>query len=392
MPHTASSSRTGDIADTGYPATDLLLTFGLRQFPGLVDNRGHAVPESALKDRMRAVLTDLRNAGYEIGRIEPGADFEDFWEDALRISSTVTAAERAGLAWTRCDRGHHWQPEELARRLGPVLMLEEHHHRDRLAAHPLMCDPAVTGRRIHTTTYHDEHTLADLASDQINYITSPDELASTDPRYADDLITRLRWMFWQGHQAAVIKVDGHKIGLIKITLSDDPAVLREQLMCDEAGLGWTLVRLEGTPGMFRVSEHILMEYEYRLFVVDGAVITGAGCIEEFTPLDHNLAHGALDPQMRKRRGNDIAAPYGSDSEPVAQPGRAQWYAHWVRGLIQSHCSGQGTFVIDVATSGDREDPVLVELNALPNSGLYACDIQALADALVTARDRGYQLR
>lgn len=50
------------------------------------------------------------------------------------------------------------------------------HRGDRLAAHPLMCDPAVTGRRIHTTTYHDEHTLADLDTDQINYITSPERV------------------------------------------------------------------------------------------------------------------------------------------------------------------------------------------------------------------------
>lgn len=370
----------------------LLLSFGLRPFPGLVDERGRAVPEGSLKVRMREILHQVDAAGYEIGRVEPGADFQDFWEDALRIAATTTAADEAGLTWINADPRHRWQPEEMSRRLGPVTLLEEHHSRDRLAGHALMRDPAVTGRYIHTATYNDSHELADLETEQICYLTHPGELAELDARYASDLVTLLRWMYWQGHQDAVVKVDGLKLGMTKVMLTDNADDLREQLTDDRCGLGWTMIRLEGVPEMFRVCAHIPMTYEYRLFVVDGRIVTGAGCIEENTPLSHDTSEGVLDPWMRATRGNGIAADLGGDSEPEYQPGRARWYAHWAQPLLDTLPEGQNTLVMDVATSGDRDDPVLVEFNALPNAGLFACDIDALATAVVGARERGYWTR
>ncbi len=46
-------------------------------------------------------------------------------------------------------------------------------------------------------------------------------------------------------------------------------------------------------------------------------------------------------------------------------------------------------VIDVALDAERQRPVVVELNGLPNSGLYASDPWLLTRALVDAADRGY---
>ncbi|WP_323986730.1 hypothetical protein [Microbacterium plantarum] len=46
-------------------------------------------------------------------------------------------------------------------------------------------------------------------------------------------------------------------------------------------------------------------------------------------------------------------------------------------------------VIDVALDAERQLPVVVELNGLPNSGLYASAPWLLTRALMVAADRGY---
>lgn len=59
---------------------------------------------------------------------------------------------------------------------------------------------------------------------------------------------------------------------------------------------------------------------------------------------------------------------------------------FVQGIAREHGD---TLVIDRDSNLATGRPLVVEFNDLPNSGLYSCDVWSLYDALVTARDRGY---
>ena len=111
-----------------------------------------------------------------------------------------------------------------------------------------------------------------------------------------------------------------------------------------------------------------MEFETRFFVVDGVPVTGAGCVESHTPLD---CEDRFDPKMERIRGDglivsraDVMADHLAFAEVVA----AEFAAVGVR-----------HFTLDVAAGVDG--PLVVELNSLLNSGLYASQPAAVIAAL-----------
>ena len=362
----------------------LLLSYGLRPFPGLRERNGSA-PTTARLTVMERTLEQVARAGYaeDLDKTDPEADFEDFWEDALRIASVTAAADRAGLDDAPLPYAHEWTDAQMSRRLGPVGIVETGHHGiDGLAAHPLMADPAFTGREIVPTTYTSPLELEPLATGDL---VGGTDLTALPKRYAVDTLTVLRNFYHRGHDRAVIKLAGVKQGLTTVRLSDDAQALSDQLF--DGDFGWSMLRYEGMDGGLVVSPWVEMAYEYRVFIVDGVPVTGAGCVEEATPLDHDPAWGPFSPLMREHRGNSIAA--AADSAPEHRPGLALAYRAFAEKIAAALPAGQRTVDVDLAVIPGREEPVVIEFNSVPNAGLYAIDVDALADALVGAADRGY---
>jgi hypothetical protein len=64
-------------------------------------------------------------------------------------------------------------------------------------------------------------------------------------------------------------------------------------------LDYGAMGLEGSRESLIAQEFVPMEYEYRVFVVGKKVVTAAGCVEEFTPLDNNGF--PFDHQLRRHR-------------------------------------------------------------------------------------------
>ena len=150
-------------------------------------------------------------------------------------------------------------------------------------------------------------------------------------------------------------------------------------------MGWAIVRLDEAPNSVVAQDLIDLQWEYRLFVVDGEVVSGAGCVEEFTPLDRTPGR-PFDTLVRQYRGHH--SPEGKSPAVSNQPWIVAELVSFGRTVAREH---GGTVVIDVAIDAATGQPVVVELNTLPNSGLYASDPWAVARALVQAADRGYVL-
>lgn len=127
-------------------------------------------------------------------------------------------------------------------------------------------------------------------------------------------------------------------------------------------------------------EYVPMEYEYRCFVVGNTLVTAAGCIEEFTPLDNQGQR--YDNQMRRNR---------QERTPVEpEPGIAGVLTNFARDAVDAlalEVPALRDYVIDVAL-GPEGRPLIVELNSLLNAGLYASRPEVVARALaLESRER-----
>lgn len=341
----------------------VLLSQGLRPFPGLVTRDRRPAFGDRL-DRMTAILDDVRAAGFDIGPVDECADVEDFWEDAIRIATTCRAALAAGLGTERRSGGPGWSPADLSRRTGPLARVEQggSHSADDFERVLAELPRSMTGRPFASCTYDSE---------------------IADPP-ATHLVPHLLTLHAAGHAAAVVKIAGHKLGIARIELDADPRAVERRLA---DAFDWSMVRLDGVAGAFLVSPWVDMTCEYRIFVVDGRPITGAACIEEHTPLDHSGA-ALFDTAVRVRRGNRIAAAAHS---AVTDDG-AVVAAHLAAAdpVIEHLASiGLRTYVVDMAYVPAQGRSIVIEFNSIPNAGLYACDAQALADALVLTEHKGY---
>lgn len=135
---------------------------------------------------------------------------------------------------------------------------------------------------------------------------------------------------------------------------------------------WMLVHLPQHPGILMVYREVPMEFEYRMFVVNSRIVTGAGCIEDATPLDNT---DRLDPALRRIRKDESC---GLETRPDL----AVAYERFAEDQVLERFAEEGlnTFVIDLAMSEGR--PIVIELNGMLKSGLYAIDTNLLGAAVV----------
>lgn len=134
--------------------------------------------------------------------------------------------------------------------------------------------------------------------------------------------------------------------------------------------GYDLALFEGEPDAVLVQQKARMRYEYRVQVIGGEPVCGAGCIERFTPADNR--GDRYDPRMEETRNSgrieshpDIARLYEAFALEAA---------HAIRGEVE------GPYVMDLYLD-DAGRPHVIELNPQSNSGLYALDMDALLTAI-----------
>ncbi|MBT1162915.1 ATP-grasp domain-containing protein [Bifidobacterium sp. SO1] len=135
-------------------------------------------------------------------------------------------------------------------------------------------------------------------------------------------------------------------------------------------LDWTGIRYEGEPDSVFVQQRVRMRFEYRVFVIGGRPVCGAGCIENHTPLDNT--GDAYDPWMEETRNNRKP-----ESHPLIA-GLYEQYAYEVAHAIRGDV--EGPYTLDLYL-GDDGQPHVLELNPMRNAGLYALNMDRLLEAV-----------
>lgn len=148
----------------------------------------------------------------------------------------------------------------------------------------------------------------------------------------------------------------------------------EEALSFDAGMWfeWEDARFEDEPDGVLVQEQVDMRREYRVFVVGGQPVCGAGCVEQCTPADNEAT---FDPKMEDRR---------NDGHVIHCPKTVEAYRRFATAaarLMADEDHIHGPYVMDLATIDGM--PCIIELNRMNNAGLYALDM----DALLTAANR-----
>lgn len=138
--------------------------------------------------------------------------------------------------------------------------------------------------------------------------------------------------------------------------------------------GYAPAHFEGDKDAAIIQEVIDMEYEYRCIFVDGKIVTGAGCIKEFTPYNRLGFNEPFDPQLRRSQADETEVIVDHDRTNVL----VNFAQHVLEQMVQEQPAlSEGT--IDVAMTPDGK-PLVIELNGAPQYGLYGCNAKLIIEA------------
>jgi hypothetical protein len=196
---------------------------------------------------------------------------------------------------------------------------------------------------------------------------------------AENLLEVLKARRDAGQAEVFVKIAATKRGFARVPLSGlSDRELNQALL---ARFDWTLIEIAGRKDALLVQDCVTMTHEYRVFVVDGQAVAGAGCIEEFSPL-HNRGD-KFDMRTREVRMSE-----DGPSQVAERPDIVSRYVSAAPRIIDDLISGNPdmrTFVVDLCLINDKV--AVVEVNPSRNSGLYALNWAAVFEAQMAVARR-----
>lgn len=174
---------------------------------------------------------------------------------------------------------------------------------------------------------------------------------------------------------------GHTKGFVK-TRAKGEANLFDIASDGTSGLSYSLdlqdpylfVTQEGAKNALFLQGAIQPTREYRMFVIGDKVVTGAGCIEAFTPCDNT--GDAFDARM------EIVRNKGDIVTDVPTLRRFQAFAHaYAKAWANAHGRDMG-YSLDLCIDAATGRVQVIEMNPCMNIGLYASRPDLMIDAMI----------
>lgn len=206
-------------------------------------------------------------------------------------------------------------------------------------------------------------------------ITTLDMLVCSYSGFGTDVTRVMRDAALAGQSRVHIRLGRvSKSAIVPVYASDDAAQDKDQNRSALIGaFGWDIAHVSGGTEDIVVTPEIEPTWEYRMWVVNGQVVTGAGIVEEFDPRSNRGS--AFDLQNRERRsGGDVV---------IASPSRVETLVEFARVLAASNRDGGDlpqSFVVDFAWDGEL--PTIIDVNSIDGSALFAADPERIISALV----------
>ena len=202
------------------------------------------------------------------------------------------------------------------------------------------------------------------------------ELGGFNTEQEDDFDLVFQRMYERGIRKALLKRRHRKSPLLEVDLKtwkSEASVIRA-MIDDDAG--WSLINDEGVRAAYLVQEYVPMRYEYRTFIIGHTPVTGAGCVEEFTPLDNSGE--AFDDMLREARSQGTILEKRPDVRDTLLE-----FSKDVAEQIAIESPGIGGYTLDTALD-QNGNPLVIELNGHLNAGFFASQPQRITDALLSS--------
>lgn len=325
-------------------------------------------------------LIELRCQLQPAMELDGHGDIEDFIERTWRTHQALAAVGPENLWFDQHDGtmerldGESAEIDTLLPRLGALRSRSFcHASGDLLSGTSVIEIPALRA----VDQYFDSEVFLSQNRRAAHVIdTDLEQLAQTVARLAPEAPGRRLWIKARAQKSYLLRVqipagfedldlDAQQDALLELDDDRDPY---------GAGLAELFLSYEGTERGLLVAPDVAMTREYRLFVVDGQVISGAGCIEADTPLNMSST-SPFSLRMERTRGDGQVM---TDTQALLRRyvDRATQLAHALK------AEGRGSCVIDLAYLEETDEIVIVELNPITNAGFYASNIELIYAAWV----------
>ncbi len=312
---------------------------------------------------LKAVI-DLQEAGYDL----PLYVFLRDGDPALTVNAEVEFHPDLDFILVgAANNGHFSLVDELVAADGCQYPLGTHGYEHKIAQYPALATfQRHAGRRLELVSLPDDGDLAD--------IYDPASLAAAVKRLAD-----------AGIRSAFLKVNMPKYLVEPFEIPEYPTDHQCSGVVIDI-LEYSLMQLEGRKDILSIQEAVPMRDEYRIVIIDGKPVAGAGCIVAHTPCENESERDfPFDPKVEGVRDSGQVV---SDPDLIAE------YHRFAVAIAKEILEETGDdlwrgFVLDVARDASGK-PLIVEINPLVNYGLYAMDTRAVLEAILhstLAQDR-----
>lgn len=361
-------------------ATQWLISPNIEPLPSQddLDRAVQAVENTAWAGSIIDRLIEVRQALLPSHPLDGHGDVEDFIERTWRLHQAIGAVGADHLWMDQHDgtmtriNGESAPVQDLLPRLGAMRSRSFCRSSQTLLS-------GICGVTIPT------HSLAEDYFDSATFLLQNQRHAQVIDTHLEDLARAAAELVPRARDRRIwVKARASKSYLMRIQIPqgfelmglNDQIETLLRLTDDRDPYGVHLVDVfisyEGCRRGLLVAPDVSMTREYRLFVVDGEVITGAGCIEADTPLLSSMT-SPFSLRMERLRGDGEVT---TDNAPLLQR-----YVGRARSLAEEFAQeGRRTFVLDLAYLEHSDQIVIVELNPLMNAGFYASNIELLYGA------------
>lgn len=312
------------------------------------------VPAEA-RDYANRILTDHESLTGPVEVSEFG-DFEDFWEEAARSHALIAGSG-----------GNFWVQDEKQKTLTHFTTGEVIEHAPAVTDNRWGSQPGTAHYRygIDWISRNPQASLVD------SYWRLPGFLRNCGRKF--EVLTMPRHS--EEHEGLKELLEQWPFESAFIKLGSRKSVTPEKIAASMKG--WYGSDISMATLTLRddllVQECVPMRFEYRMFVAGGEIRTGAGNVELHTPLD-NPTQVQFDDKMESVR---------NASEVTSEPGLRDRYVEFgQRVATELAKEGALNYSLDVALNPDTGEILVVELNSLTNSGLYACDPVRIVEGLL----------
>lgn len=313
--------------------------------------------------------------------LEEHGDYEDFYENYLRLYYVAKLYPKELIIINDRRRYYSYETKQVLTSDEVKTLLNEPHFKCG------MLDKIENAEEdLIVGSYASSPSFQKYSNRYAKVLGFPEDNTNDETTYIlkdeDNGLIQIKELRNKGINKFVLKDGRAKHGLYKIDLEGVPNTdggfikyMRKYFLLTDND--WAILNLFRTLPSHLVQEFKQMKYEYRFFVYNGVLISGAGCVEEHTPL------------VNTKQFNTLMEAYRNETVIEDCPQIVERYievAKQIVSLTNATEPNVKNYSLDLCLYED--DTIgMIERNPFSNSGLYAQDLESIVKAVLAANNK-----